>query len=235
MLSLALALASAAALAADAPPKLAERIDRLAVGAPPDAVTESPVPGLWEVRFGAHVFYFTADGGYMMRGELVDLETGRNLTEATIAAVRAAAIDRAGEDQMIIFGPEGEPKHTVSVFTDVDCPYCRRLHREIDQYTARGIEVRYLLYPRAGPDSETFRKAVSVWCAEGRRAALTRAKQGEAIPERDCENPVTDIFRLGQRLGVSGTPFIVTEDGRGVPGYVPAQRLLEILEDTAGS
>jgi len=117
------------------------------------------------------------------------------------------------------------------VFTDIDCGYCRKLHADMDKYNAQGIRVRYLFYPRAGLRSESYRKAVSVWCADDRKAAMTAAKTGRPLPARSCVNPVADQYNLGRQLGVRGTPALVLEDGEIIPGYVPPDKLRTMLDD----
>lgn len=130
---------------------------------------------------------------------------------------------------MIVYAPK-QVKHTVTIFTDIDCPYCRKLHKEMQSYLDAGIEVRYLAFPRAGAGSESYKKAVSVWCAKNREEAMTRAKRGETVKSESCKHPVDRHLALVQRLGVNATPTIFLENGRRIPGYVPAQRLLQILE-----
>ena len=194
-----------------------------------DAVNPSEMTGLYEVVVGPRLFYVSADGRYMIQGDLIDLEAKKNLTEPKLAKARANSIAKVGPDKMIVFKP-GKPKHSVSVFTDIDCGYCRKLHSEIDQYMAEDIEIHYLFYPRAGKDSESYDKAVSVWCAEDRNQALTDAKKGEEIEAKKCENPVLEHMALGSDLGMRGTPLIVTEKGTMLPGYVPAKRLAQVLK-----
>ncbi|ROR29831.1 DsbC family protein [Inmirania thermothiophila] len=195
----------------------------------PDRVAASPVPGLYEAVYGTDVFYITADGRYVLQGDLIDLEARANLTEQARAGQRRALIEQVPESEMIVYGP-ADARHTVTVFTDIDCPYCRRLHAQMAEYNRLGIRIRYLAFPRAGIGSESYRKAVAVWCAQDRRAAMTEAKQGRPVPERTCDDPVARHYRLGRQVGVTGTPALVREDGRMIPGYVPPQRLLEILE-----
>jgi thiol:disulfide interchange protein DsbC len=129
---------------------------------------------------------------------------------------------------MIAFKPKSS-KHLVYVFTDIDCGYCRKLHSEIDQYLTEGIEIRYLFFPRAGEGSDSYKKAVSVWCADDRNTALTKAKRGDTIEERQCDNPVDQHLTLGTQMGAAGTPMLVTEKGNILPGYVPAGQLAKIL------
>lgn len=194
-----------------------------------DEVTLSPVPGLYEVVIGQRLVYVTEDGRYLLQGNLVDLQQQKNLTEPRLNDIKARALSKISEDSMVIFGPE-DAKHTVTVFTDIDCGYCRKLHGEMAKYNDAGIRVRYLFFPRAGVDSPSYRKAVSVWCADNRNEAMTVAKTGAVLEEQDCPNPVREHMALGQQMGVTGTPALVLESGAMVPGYVPAERLLGMLE-----
>jgi thiol:disulfide interchange protein DsbC len=174
----------------------------------------------------------SADGRYMLQGELVDVEKRVSLTEPRRRQVTRTVIDTLGEDKMIVFKPE-KVKHVVTVFTDIDCGYCRKLHNEMDQYLEAGIEVRYMMFPRAGAGSESYKKAVAVWCAEDRNGAMTDAKNGKAIEMKSCDNPIDQHMDLVRQLGARGTPFIVLEDGSTQPGYVPAKRLSNLLSQVA--
>ena len=131
---------------------------------------------------------------------------------------------------MIIYQSSGEARHTITTFTDIDCPFCRKMHREIGELNRLGIRVRYLFYPRAGIPSFSYDKAVSVWCAPDQHAEMTLAKSGKDPEPRQCANPIKEHIVLAQRLGLSGTPFAITETGRVVAGYRSAQDLLKILE-----
>ena len=198
--------------------------------AKPDSIKPGPIAGLYEVVYGAQVFYATKDGRYIVHGDILDVPAQHNLTEDRRATVRLAAINKVGEDKMIIFAPQ-KVKHTVTVFTDIDCGYCRKLHSEIDTYLKEGIRVRYMSFPRSGINTPSYYKAVSVWCAKDRKAALTQAKKDEPVEQKTCANPVKEEYELGEEVGVSGTPSIVTESGRLLPGYVPAPRLAQMLND----
>jgi thiol:disulfide interchange protein DsbC len=193
-----------------------------------DSISPAPVPGLYEVMIGTQIVYVTDDARYFVDGQIVDLKTRENLTDARLAGVRKVAMDAVPEDQMVIFAP---PKydHTVTVFTDIDCPYCAKLHSQIGQYEAEGIRVRYLFFPRAGSHSSSYNEAVSVWCADDRKQALTDAKAGKKIPAKTCDNPVDEHMALGRKVGVSGTPAIMLEDGEMIPGYVEPKRLAQML------
>ena len=192
-------------------------------------VRETPLPGVYEVIAPPMVFYTTRDGRFVMTGDLVDLKNRVNLSQDARISAKKAAMDLLGEESMIVFAPK-EVKHTITVFTDIDCGYCRKLHNEIAAYNKLGIKVRYMAYPRAGIGSESYNTAVSVWCAKDRNQALTTAKSGGKVEQKTCENPVAKQFELGQQLGVNGTPAIVLENGQIYPGYAPADKLIGVLD-----
>lgn len=194
----------------------------------PDSIKEAPMPGLYEVTVGPNVFYVSQDGKFILQGKLIDMAARADLTEARVAAARQASLGKIGHDNMIVFAPK-DPKYTVSVFTDIDCGYCRKLHSQIEDYKKEGIAVHYLFFPRAGEGSESYKKAVSVWCAKDRNAALTKAKKGEAVEAKQCDSPVDAHMALARALGANGTPMIVTEGGEILPGYVPPKQLADYL------
>ena len=205
-------------------------------GEQPDYVSPSPVAGLYEVGMGAQVFYVSADGRYLMSGRLIDLANRENLTERPLAKRRLELLAAVPEESMIIFSPEGEVKYTLTTFTDIACPYCRNMHRDINQLTGYGIRVRYLAFPRTGVGSRSYDKAVSVWCAPERRDEMTLAKSGKLPRKRSCENPVTEHMAMGERLGLTGTPFSITDTGRVINGYRSADALHQALQaDQQGS
>ncbi len=203
-----------------------EAIKRIVPNAEPDSVTPSQLDGFYEVVFGADLLYVSADGRYLIQGEVFDLATSENLTEAKKAGGRLEIMKQIPAEKMITFAPQGEAKYNITVFTDIDCTYCRRLHREIEEYTDRGIAVHYVFSPRS---QRSMTKAVNVWCADDRKDAMSRAKAGEILPDRSCDNPVAQHARVAQEMGITGTPMIVLESGQIVSGYVPADRLMPIL------
>ena len=196
-----------------------------------DQIRPSPIEGVSEVQVGPRLFYVTNDGRYLLQGSLIDLQTRQDISEDRRKAFRLDAVNAVGEQDMIIF-PAKNPRHTITVFTDVDCTYCRKLHNQISRYNDLGITVRYLLYPRSGVDTPSYYKAVTVWCSENRQDALTRAKSGEALLKRTCKNPILSMMELGQELNLQGTPAIILDDGEMVPGYVPPEKLAQALEAT---
>jgi thiol:disulfide interchange protein DsbC len=199
----------------------------------PESIKPSEVKGLYEVVVGANIFYMSEDGKYLLQGRLVDVAARTDLTEVKMSQTRKNALAKLGEDQMIVFKPK-ESKYKVYIFTDIDCGYCRKLHSEIDQYMAEGITIQYLFFPRSGKDTDSYKKAVSVWCASDRNAALTKAKKGENIEAKNCTNPVDAHMQLGVEFEARGTPMIVTENGSVYPGYLPAKQLVEVLREEKG-
>jgi thiol:disulfide interchange protein DsbC len=200
----------------------------------PGAVRPSVLPGIYEVARGAEVLYVTADGRYALSGDLYETQSGRNLTEHRRVEGRRAALRAVPDSDAIIFSPPN-PRYTVTVFTDVDCAYCRKLHSQIAEYNRLGIRVRYLSYPRTGPGTDSWHKAEVVWCAADRQDALTRAKQGAELAGKSCAaNPVQRTFELGEELGIRGTPGIFTEGGEYLPGYYTPERLAKRLQELEG-
>ena len=194
-----------------------------------DAVKSSVIKGLYEAAIGANIYYVSEDGKYLIQGRLVDIAARKDLTEEKLNGTRKLAIENMGKEDMIIFKAI-IPKYTVTIFTDIDCGYCRKLHSELDQYSAQGITIQYLFYPRAGKGSDSYNKAISVWCADDRNAALTAAKKDKSIPVKTCDNPIDKHMKLAEDFDVKGTPMIVTESGNILPGYLPAKQLVEALE-----
>jgi thiol:disulfide interchange protein DsbC len=202
-----------------------------AVGQAPEEIRPAQAPGLMEAKWGSNFAYITPDGRYAIFGDMFDLDTKEEITETARRGDRLEALTGLGADNTIEYAP-AKTKYTVTVFTDVDCGYCRMLHRQMDQYHAKGIAVRYLFFPRSGPGTDSFRKAEAVWCADDRHAALTQAKAtGDYTGPTDCPNPVRREFDLALKLGVRGTPLIILPDGDTIPGYVPADQLVARLEN----
>lgn len=226
--ALCILLLSHSATAADETEKLKQSLQKRISEIVITDLKPAPIPGLYEMVFGTRVAYVSADGRYMLTGDLIDLDSRINLTATRRGSLVLKSIDALGEANMIVLGP-AKPKRTLTVFTDVDCPYCARLHQEVPKLTQAGVKVRYLLYPRAGKGTETYRRSVAVWCADDRVKALGTAKSGGKLEMKSCANPVDEHVRLGQEVGVEGTPTLVLDDGRVLPGYAPAAELLAAL------
>ncbi len=201
-------------------------------------IAESAIDGLYEVFSQGQLLYVTKDGNHLINGSLFNITDGIvNVSEETKQRIdelkyplRRELLAKVSDQDMIVFAAENE-KHRISVFTDVDCGYCRKLHREIEQLNDLGITVRYLGYPRAGIGSSSHIKLRSIWCADDPNAAMTRGKIDREFGTDTCDDPLVDHMKLVRQFGLSGTPAIIFESGRLVPGYVEAPRLLRILNE----
>lgn len=193
------------------------------------SIRETPLAGLYEVTLGAEVLYISKDGQYIIQGDLILTKERKSLTEERRGFVRQEILKTVNTSTEIIFAPK-KTRHIVAIFTDIDCGYCRKLHQEMAEYNNLGIEIRYLAYPRAGLMSDSYNKAVTVWCSTDRKQALTESKSGKTLKSKTCENPVKAHFELGQKLGISGTPALLLEDGTLLPGYIPPARLAAMLD-----
>ncbi len=199
-----------------------------------DDVKASPVKGIYQVSAGPSILYVTSDAHYAFSGDLVDLQNGQtNVTEEIRKQARLKGLKELGQENMIIFSPKN-PKYTVTVFTDVDCGYCRKMQSEMSKINDLGIAVRYLAFPRTGPSTPTFEKMVSVWCAKNKNEALNAAKSDKPVENHTCSNnSVIKDFKFGMEMGVSGTPTLIFEDGTMIPGYLPPDKLLEVVKHLA--
>jgi thiol:disulfide interchange protein DsbC len=197
-----------------------------------DHVGPAPLPGFREAVVGGQMVYISDDGRYLLQGALFDVFEKKDLSQSGMADVRRRLLAEIPASERIVFAP-ANPDYTVSVFTDVECGYCRKLHQDIAEYNRLGIAVEYLAFPRMGPGSEDFDKMVSVWCASDRGQALTAAKEGRKVQKRDCTNPVARHYDIGRRVGLTGTPMIVTAEGMQMPGYMPPADLRAALDRLA--
>jgi thiol:disulfide interchange protein DsbC len=197
-----------------------------------DHVGAAPIPGFREAIVGGQTLYISDDGRYMLQGSLYDMDAKRDLSQASISQLRRELLKTIPVSDRIVFSP-ANPKYTVAVFTDVECGFCRKLHSQIADYNREGIAVQYLAFPRMGLGSPDFQKMVNVWCAADRKQALTDAKNDRSVPLRNCKNPVTMEYDVGQRVGLEGTPLIVAADGTAMPGYMPPKELRAALDKLA--
>ncbi len=194
------------------------------------AINPTPIEGLTELVTDKGILYASESGQYLLQGTLIDLDNRQNLTEQALTTVRKAGVADY-ESSMIVY-KAAEEKHQITVFTDITCGYCRKLHRELDQYLDAGITVRYLAFPRGGMASQGYEDLKNVWCAADKQQALTDAKAGEQVAEASCASPVAEHYQLGQSFGISGTPAIILNDGTMIPGYQPASALKMALEQS---
>ena len=204
-------------------------VTRMASGAKVQQIAPMPIAGLFQVVSQGQVLYMTSDGRYVIQGDAFDIKTRTPLNSLTMNRLRRDAIAKLSPAGMIRFAP-ANPKYTVTVFTDIDCPYCRALHANIAEINKLGIAVDYLFWPRSGLGTPSAQKAVDVWCAPDRKDALTRAFEGQGPRNATCQSPVAHDFNLGMNLGVDGTPTIIADNGVVLGGYVDPQELLRRLQ-----
>ena len=198
----------------------------------PDYIGAAPFPGFREVLVGGQVLYVSDDGRYLMQSQPYDIQNRAPASSAGLLAYRKQLLDKVPRGDRIVFAA-ANPKHTLTVFTDIECGYCRKLHQDLPELNRMGITVEYVAFPRMGPGSKDFTDMISVWCASDRRKALTSAKQGQPVAPKNCTSPVAMQYNLGQQVGVSGTPAVFAADGTQLGGYVPPAQLLKALERQA--
>lgn len=207
----------------------------------PDSVKLTQVEGLYEVSYGSKIVYMTKDGNFLIEGDVYDVNKGVNLTENVRQVGRKKVIDSIDQKHVITFAPKAKKtKHVITAFTDIDCGYCRKLHKEMKEYNDLGIEMRYVAFPRSGPKTESYYKAVAVWCAKDRNKAMTFAKGGAKLDQlkaltqvadaKECQKAVDSQLLKAREIGITGTPTLFMENGQIIPGYVPAQRLMQMLK-----
>lgn len=189
-------------------------------------IKATPIQGVFEVVVGAQVVYSDKQARYIIEGDLIDLATKRNFTEESRAVIRKTRIEGLGEKNMIVYAPK-VVDHTITVVTDIDCPYCRRLHAEMDEYLKNNVKVRYIFMPLKGKSD--FDTTVSVWCSDDKNLALDLAKAGSQIEKATCDNPIERHLNLARQMGVRGTPAIILENGDLLPGYVPVKKMVQQL------
>lgn len=221
------ALPALSAFASDhVPQAVIQTATRYLPGFRVENISPSRIPGLFTLEYGPNIFYMSTDGRYIVRGDVIDVTDGVNVTEVARKKARLGAIEVLDEGGMIVFSPD-EVQGTITVFTDITCPYCAKLHSEVEQLNESGIKVRYLAFPRVGVPSSVADDMASVWCADDPQQALTDAKAGFGVEPMSCENPVEKHYYVGNQVGVDGTPTIILEDGSVLGGYVPHARLAD--------
>lgn len=202
------------------------------IAIPITAVADSPVPGLIQLTTERGLFYASRDGKYLLRANVYNLDEGlRNETEVAMSSMRLDGLKNF-DGESIEFKADKE-KYVVNVFTDITCGYCRKLHREIEEYNDLGITVRYLAFPRAGLNSQGYSDMVSVWCATDPQEAMTSAKAGDSVDAAKCANTIAEQYQFGQQIGVTGTPNIIMPNGTIIPGYQPAKALEQAIKDNS--
>ncbi|HTV80975.1 MAG TPA: DsbC family protein [Steroidobacteraceae bacterium] len=223
------------AAAAGTPPAMSAADPRLAIaarmqGVKPEDLHATPIPGVYELLRGGDAAYVSSDGKYAIIGDMYETGTNHDLTENRRRDLRLKMLAAIPESQMVVFGPDN-PKHTITVFTDMDCAYCRKLHSQISDYNRLGIRVRYIAYPRSGPNTSSWSKAEQVWCSADRKTALTEAKLGKPLTAKICaDNPVAREYALGQSFDLQGTPTLILGNGEMVSGYLSPAELTQELK-----
>lgn len=194
-------------------------------------ITQTAIPGLYQIQLGMTVVYMSKDGQFLVNGNLINLDSNKNLTKLAQSKARKVALADISEDSMIVYPVTGDKgkQHTITVFTDMDCPYCAKLHKEVPALNKAGVEVRYLAYPRAGMGSPSYFKAVSVWCADDPAKSLDDVMHGIPPEKKQCKNPVREHMMHAEAFEVNGTPNIILDNGDLIPGYVPAKKLIQLL------
>ncbi|MBO67938.1 MAG: disulfide bond formation protein DsbC [Acidiferrobacteraceae bacterium] len=216
------------------PQLVLESASELIPGLMPEKIEATPIKELYLVSFGSQIIYISTDGRYVVAGDMIDTKSGRNLAEEVRSLTRRKLIDDLSESGMVVFTPEAV-RSTITVFTDITCPYCVKLHNEIEELLKGGVKVRYLGYPRAGLSSSANDILVSVWCSTDRGQAMTNAKAGKRIEELICETPIAAHMLTAEKMGVRGTPTIVLQNGELIPGYVPSSELIARSNGVADS
>jgi thiol:disulfide interchange protein DsbC len=230
LVGLCIAGLSMAVSAADDLAKLKADFEQKIQGLKIEQIKPSPLPGLYQVIANGQVVYISADGRYIFQGQVYDQTEGVNLTEQAKATVNAKLLSKFDDSKTIVFAPK-KSKYTLTVFTDTSCGYCRKLHQEVPELNKQGVKVRYMMFPRAGLGSPDAKLLESVWCAKNQQEALTIAKSGGQVPEKSCANPIAEHLDLGRKLGLQGTPMMITNKGTVIGGYLEPNQLIAKLEE----
>lgn len=196
------------------------------------ALQDAPINNFYQVQLSSgDILYVNKQSNHILAGNLLEITDNGlvDLTEIARSEVRTKAIQAVAVADQVVFAAKGKTKAVIQIFTDSTCPYCSRLHEQVPELNKQGVEVRYLAFPRQGPQGKGFNDLVNIWCANNRQQAMTAAKEGKALPNKQCDNPIAEQYLLGQKLGVQGTPAIFLPDGRVIPGFVPAERLISEL------
>ena len=227
-------LSSEKSSVADSVEKIRAELVKIIPPAKDSEIIATDAENVFRIDIQGTFAYAYVDGDLVLIGDLLNSKTKENLGDLASAEIMASKIANVPVEKMIVYGPKDAKRH-ITVFTDIDCGYCRKLHREVPELNAAGVQVRYLAFPRAGVDSESYKKYVSVWCNADQQASLTSAKSGGSVANSTCNNPIAENYNLGRDVGVTGTPTIILDDGRVTPGYMPFAALLDRMGVKAGS
>lgn len=220
---------SVCALADSIPTAVTQAVSQIFPDIDPRSVEASPIPNLFVVVIGTNVIYMSDDGRYAISGDMIELESGKNLAEEVRSDIRKKIVSGLDESGLIIYNP-AQIRTTITVFTDITCPYCARFHQEIDDLLKAGIRVQYAGFPRAGIPSKANDTLVSVWCSDDPETAMTNAKAGHYVEERVCDTSIDKHLEIAERIGIRGTPTIVLENGELIPGFVHAEEIIRTID-----
>ena len=185
--------------------------------------------GFFEIVVQDQIFYLTPDLSNLLAGNIIDMNTGENITKTRINSFRTSIISQIDPSNSIIYKPE-KSEHILTVFTDTSCPYCKKLHGEIDELLSNNVEIRYLLFSRNGQDDAAYEEMKYIWCSDDRKLSIEKAFNNQILVEKECDNPLNLNQKFAFDLRVNGTPMIFTERGDIIPGYVPSRQILELLK-----
>lgn len=208
--------------------KLTERLPGIGIG----SINSTQISGIYELITDGQIYYIDESAEYLLDGSLIQLSDRANLTEARLGGIHMSLIGQISEENMLVYEPEEASTRSITVFTDISCGYCRKLHAELDTLLEEGVRVRYLLFPRAGLGSQGHKDLESVWCADNPQEAMTNAKAGGEIEPMTCDNPIEQHVALAEKVGLRGTPLIYTDSGDKVPGYREAAELAGMVNSS---
>ncbi len=183
----------------------------------------------FEVRVGTEIYYLTSDLKHLIAGNIIEMSSGKNLTENSYKQTRLEYLSQITDNDVISYTSK-DSKHTLTIFTDTSCPYCQKLHNEIKELVSNGISVNYVLFSRNGNDTEAYKDMVSVWCSDDRQYALDMLFDNSFVDSKTCENPISNNYTKAMNLQVNGTPMIFFEDGSVIPGYVASDKIIDALK-----
>ena len=195
-------------------------------------LSESPIAGVYELVSGGTIFYVNEAGTLLIEGDMIDLENRVSLTEEKLGKLHMGMIADLTESEMLIYQPDEPTDRSITVFTDISCGFCQRLHKEIDTLLESGVAVRYLMFPRAGLNTPAAQALESVWCNDDPQAAMTTAKAGGRVPPSSCVNPMEQHVALAQQVGLRGTPLIYLDSGERIPGYRDAATIVNMVNSS---
>jgi len=233
ILLVALLFGAAVCVADEAPKAVLDAVRSVAPSAKVDSVRPASMPGFYFVIVEGHVLYVSNDGRYLVEGVVIDTARHVDLKTEALSGMRKDGVAKIAADKRLVFAPP-HPKYKVTVFTDVDCPYCKQFHKQIADYNRLGIQVDYVLFPLSiHPGAD--KKAEAVWCAGDRNSAYTDAMNGKPLAQKTCNNPIKELTSAAMGMGLSGTPAIIADDGSELGGYVPPDDLARRLESMAAA